>query len=75
MHRGNEKLKSIRIILPLELYDELKSKCTDHGDISKLVRRMLRAYLKVNKGAIGTTKEIDEALAACIPDDYDPAID
>ena len=72
MHRGNENLKSIRVIMPLELYNELKGRCIDHGDISKLVRRLLKAYLGKSKGPIGTAQEIEADLSVLLPDGFDP---
>lgn len=38
--------KSIRIVLPEALYNRLKEECPDHGDLSKLVRRLIIKYLK-----------------------------
>lgn len=38
--------KSIRIILPKALYERLKKECVDHGDISKLIRKLLIKHLK-----------------------------
>jgi hypothetical protein len=38
--------KSIRIILPKALYDRLKKECVDHGDISKLIRKLLLRHLE-----------------------------
>jgi hypothetical protein len=38
--------KSIRIILPAALYERLKKECVDHGDISKLIRKLLVKYLQ-----------------------------
>lgn len=37
--------KSIRIVLPANLYERLKKECPDHGDLSKLVRKLLVKYL------------------------------
>jgi hypothetical protein len=37
--------KSIRIVLPAILYERLKAECPDHGDLSKLVRKLLIKYL------------------------------
>jgi hypothetical protein len=38
--------KSIRIVMPTSLYNQLKEECQDHGDISKLVRRLLKKHLE-----------------------------
>lgn len=38
--------KSIRIVMPLSLYEKLKEECQDHGDISKLVRKLIRKHLE-----------------------------
>ena len=44
---NKENSKSLRVVLDLALYEELKSKCIDHGDISRLVRYLLRDWLKL----------------------------
>lgn len=38
--------KSLRIVLPQELYDRLKKECPDYGDMSKLMRKLLIKYLE-----------------------------
>ena len=38
--------KSIRIVLPANLYERLKKECPDHGDLSKLIRKLLVKYLQ-----------------------------
>lgn len=38
--------KALRVVIDLALYEELKSKCIDHGDISRLIRYLLREWLK-----------------------------
>ena len=42
--------KPIRIVIPDELYKRLKAECRDHGDISKLVRKLLVKYLDMMEG-------------------------
>ena len=37
--------KSMRIVLPEALYDKLRIETPEHGDISKLIRRLLIKYL------------------------------
>ena len=37
--------KSIRIILPLDLYSRLKAKTPDHGMLSQLIRRLIERHL------------------------------
>ena len=50
MNTGKEKSKeaqkSIRIVVPSSLYDRIKEECMDHGDISRLVRRLLVKHLE-----------------------------
>ena len=56
---NKENSKSLRVVLDLDLYQELKSKCIDHGDISRLVRYLLREWLKLpasqERGAVMRT--------------------
>lgn len=40
-----EPQKSIRIVLPLRLYERMKKECPDHGNISQLIRGLLLKYL------------------------------
>ena len=42
--------KSIRVILPFNLYKELKLTCPDHGMISQLVRHLLEKHFESLKG-------------------------
>ena len=44
---NKENSKALRVVLDLALYEELKAKCIDHGDISRLVRFLLREWLKL----------------------------
>jgi hypothetical protein len=37
--------RSVRIVLPDAVYNRLKRECPDHGDLSKLVRRLIIKYL------------------------------
>jgi hypothetical protein len=37
--------KSVRVVMPLSLYNELKEFAIDHGDISRLVRHLLRGWI------------------------------
>lgn len=41
-----ETQRSIRVALPEPLYQELKSYCKSHGELSQLVRSLLIKYLK-----------------------------
>lgn len=41
----------IRIVISQPLYDRLKEQCHDHGDISKLVRKLLSKYLDMMEAA------------------------
>lgn len=44
--KDKEAQKSIRIVVPLSLYEMVKEECMDHGDISRLVRRLLVKHLE-----------------------------
>jgi len=48
---NKETQKSVRVVLPLTLYDEVKTHCNDYGDISRLVRHSLKAWLKEHRRA------------------------
>lgn len=37
--------KSLRVVLPLDLYDKVKAACPEHGQISQLIRALLSKYL------------------------------
>jgi hypothetical protein len=41
-----EGQKSVRVVLPQSMYDKLKVECPDHGDMSKLIRTLLRKHLR-----------------------------
>lgn len=41
---NKETQKSVRVVLPLSLYNEVKERCIDYGDISRLVRHLLREW-------------------------------
>ena len=47
-----ETQKSVRVVLPLKMYDAVKDKCLDYGDMSRLVRHLLREWLKNPKATI-----------------------
>jgi len=38
--------KSVRVVLPEEMYNRLKRITQDHGDISRIVRSLLRQFIK-----------------------------
>ncbi len=44
--------KSVRVVLPLAMYDGLKDRCFDYGDLSRVVRHLLREWLKNPKNNI-----------------------
>ena len=48
----DEKIQqhSIRIVIDDNLYARLKEECRDHGDISKLVRKLVTKYLDMMDG-------------------------
>lgn len=41
-----EGQKSVRIVLSDALYQAVKSECPDHGDLSRLVRNLLKKHLR-----------------------------
>ncbi len=43
--KDKESQKSIRVVLPLTLYTKMKAECQDHGEISRLIRKLLIKYL------------------------------
>ena len=43
--KDKEPQKSIRVVLPLTLYTKMKVECQDHGEISRLIRKLLIKYL------------------------------
>lgn len=44
-----EGQKSVRVVLPVVLYNKLKRECPDHGDMSKLVRKLLQKHFEALK--------------------------
>lgn len=38
--------KSVRVVLPEDLYNVLKKECPDHGDLSKLIRKLIIKHLE-----------------------------
>jgi hypothetical protein len=36
--------KSVRVVLSLEMYNRVKSQCDEHGDISRLIRSLIRKH-------------------------------
>ena len=53
--------KSVRVVLPLSLYREFKNKCLDYGDLSRVVRYLLREWLKNPKASIRSIYDAEEA--------------
>ena len=45
-----KKQHPIRIVVNDALYERLKQECSDHGDVSKLVRKLLTKYLDMMEG-------------------------
>ena len=45
-----KKQHPIRIVVDDALYQRLKEECKDHGDVSKLVRKLLAKYLDMMDG-------------------------
>ena len=48
-----ETQKSLRIVIPLELYSRVKEACPEHGQISQLVRALLLKHFLQHEEAIG----------------------
>lgn len=52
--------KSVRVVLPSSMYEKLKQECPDHGDMSKLIRNLLRRHLKaLESSSEVNTKNLD----------------
>lgn len=49
---NKETQKSVRVVLPLTLYNEVKDKCEEYGDLSRVVRHLLRKWVKDSKSTI-----------------------
>lgn len=49
---NKETQKSMRVVLSLETYNALKDKCTDYGDMSRVVRHLLKQWLSNPKSTI-----------------------
>jgi hypothetical protein len=49
---NKETQKSVRVVLPLELYNKVKERCIDYGDLSRLVRHLLKDWLNDPKATI-----------------------
>jgi hypothetical protein len=47
-----ETQKSVRVVLPLTLYNQIKDRCVDYGDLSRLVRHLLKQWIKNPKASI-----------------------
>lgn len=43
---NKETQKSVRVVLPKKLYDDVKDRCLDYGDLSRVVRHLLKKWLK-----------------------------
>jgi hypothetical protein len=56
-----ENQKSVRVVLNQKLYDDVKARCLDYGDISKIVRHLLRKWV-AEKGSLRAIYEEEEAL-------------
>ena len=52
--------KSVRVVMPLEMYNDLKTRCIDYGDMSRVVRHLLRGWLANPKATIRQIYEVDE---------------
>jgi len=60
---NKETQKSVRVVLPLKMYNSLKDRCLDYGDLSRLVRHLLRDWLNNPKGTIRQVYNQDEEVA------------
>ena len=45
---NREKQKSVRVVMPLSMYEALKERCEDYGDLSRIVRKLIREWLKTD---------------------------
>jgi hypothetical protein len=68
---NKETQKSVRVVLPTQLYNQFKERCGDHGDMSRVIRYLLTEWIKA-KGSIRQTYYSDADLAACAPQESDP---
>ena len=59
---NKETQKSVRVVIPLTLYNEVKERCVDYGDLSKLVRHLLREWIKNPKHTIRQVYDGDEEV-------------
>jgi hypothetical protein len=55
-----EGQKSVRVVLPITLYNKVKKECRDHGDISKLVRKLLVKHFEALKEEHSDSEEDQE---------------
>ena len=50
--------KSVRVVLPVKMYNRLKDECPEHGDLSRLVRVLLNRHLKALEEGDTTAEQI-----------------
>lgn len=67
---NSETQKSVRVVLPLAMYEGLKERCFDYGDLSRVVRHLLREWLKNPKNTIRQVYEVDEKLPQDLQDTH-----
>ena len=49
---NKQEQKSVRVVLPLTLYNSIKARCNDYGDLSRLVRHLLYQWSNDPKATI-----------------------
>lgn len=59
-----ETQKSIRIVLDNQDYNSLKKHCLDYGDVSRVIRFLLKKWLADPKSSLRQVYEDAEALRA-----------
>jgi len=58
-----ETQKSVRVVMPLDMYNDLKARCIDYGDLSRVIRHLLRGWLSNPKATIRQIYETDESAS------------
>jgi len=60
---NKETQKSVRVVMPLDMYEDLKSRCIDYGDMSRVVRHVVRKWLANPANTIRSIYDSEVALA------------
>jgi hypothetical protein len=59
---NKETQKSVRVVMPLEMYESLKGRCIDYGDMSRVVRHLVRKWLANPENTIRSIYDNEVAL-------------